>query len=127
MSSQGAGTPVPSPAPPALALAPPPTEIKQEESAVTSAVTAATAVATTAIENATESANLQPPVATETLALPSTAVTPTSHTPVPAAELTKKDYDVMARIVKYLTEYKDEEYRPPPRWDWILPANTVQW
>lgn len=41
---------------------------------------------------------------------------PTATAPLPTAGLTKKDYEVMSRIVKYLTEYKDEEYvisQPP--------------
>ena len=127
MSSQDAVTPAPIPAPPALAiaLAPALTEIKEEESATTPTVTALTTITTTALENATENATqtsnenatLQPPVTTESLTLPSAVAAPTpiptSNAPVPAAELTKKDYDVMARIVKYLTEYKDEEYGSP--------------
>jgi chromatin structure-remodeling complex subunit RSC1/2 len=35
---------------------------------------------------------------------------PTAPTTPPAAGLTKKDYEAMSKIVKYLTEYKNEEY-----------------
>lgn len=90
----------PPPNTPAPSLAP--AEIKEED---------ATTTINPANGNANEIANAHtatvPPVATD-VALPPTPSAPASP-PVPAAGLTKKDYDVMVRLVKYLTEYKDEE------------------
>ena len=40
------------------------------------------------------------------------ASTPTPATPS-TANLTKRDYEVMSRVVKFLTEYKNEEYVYP--------------
>lgn len=42
---------------------------------------------------------------------PDTFTVPTLPPPPPTKDgLSKKDYEVMSKIVKYLTEYKNEEY-----------------
>lgn len=97
MSTQEASPPSAATAPASLA----PAEIKEEDAIIaTDPVNAEITIATDATIE---------PVATDA-PLPPTPSAPATSTPqVPAAGLTKKDYDVMVRLVKYLTEYKDEE------------------